>query len=302
MHRINDRGRHPNALISFINPIRVFPHTNNNSPDYQYAQSLLNRVAAIVAPLMRRHGLKVTSLEEYHPNREFWGRNWNAGETIELVLKTKSNGQWLPFDVVLRVMLHELSHIRHMSHSAAFWKFLRVLTVEMNELRASGYTGDGFWSHGQRLDSSPPGGICQDIRNSSEIPIDLCGGSWSRLKSQKRQKRRSSKRSQKSKFTGQGEKIGVDEQVRLQLEQGKKSSKVNPRVAKSFRGRELRLQAALARQANSSQDQPEDSVIEISSGSDSEIQQIVEVRQDDNTNVNTKQLMIDELWNVVHNS
>ena len=66
------------------------------------------------------------------------GRNWNAGENVELVLKSL-NGEWLPFTMVSypllgeeiltsgskvhpvkggatdihSVMLHELSHIRY---------------------------------------------------------------------------------------------------------------------------------------------------------------------------------------------
>lgn len=46
------------------------------------------------------------SLEEYEPNREFVGRNFNAGEVIQLVLKSLS-GRWLPFEYVQMVMMHE---------------------------------------------------------------------------------------------------------------------------------------------------------------------------------------------------
>lgn len=55
---------------------------------------------------MREHRLSVMSLEEYEPNREFVGRNFNAGEVIQLVLKSHS-GQWLPFNYVQMVMMHE---------------------------------------------------------------------------------------------------------------------------------------------------------------------------------------------------
>jgi DNA-dependent metalloprotease WSS1 len=73
---------------------------------------------------MKKHGMDVMSLEEFEPNREFvgryihrhttlhsiacywykvnvftWVRNWNAGENVELVLKSL-NGQWLPFNMV----------------------------------------------------------------------------------------------------------------------------------------------------------------------------------------------------------
>lgn len=55
---------------------------------------------------MREHHLSVMSLEEYEPNPEFVGRNFNAGEVIQLVLKSRS-GHWLPFHYVQMVMMHE---------------------------------------------------------------------------------------------------------------------------------------------------------------------------------------------------
>lgn len=56
---------------------------------------------------MRTNFLSVMSLEEYEPNPEFVGRNFNAGEIIQLVLKSRS-GHWLPFNYVQMVMMHEL--------------------------------------------------------------------------------------------------------------------------------------------------------------------------------------------------
>jgi hypothetical protein len=55
---------------------------------------------------MREHHLSVMSLEEYEPNPEFVGRNFNAGEVVQLVLKARS-GHWLPFNYVQMVMMHE---------------------------------------------------------------------------------------------------------------------------------------------------------------------------------------------------
>ena len=58
-------------------------------------------------PIMREHHLSVMSLEEYEPNAEFIGRNFNAGEVIQLVLKARFTGHWLPFNYVQMVMMHE---------------------------------------------------------------------------------------------------------------------------------------------------------------------------------------------------
>lgn len=60
----------------------------------------------LLVPIMKEHHLTVMSLEEYEPNREFVGRNFNAGEVIQLVLKSRT-GQWLPFTYVQMVMMHE---------------------------------------------------------------------------------------------------------------------------------------------------------------------------------------------------
>lgn len=57
-------------------------------------------------PIMKENCLSVMSLEEYEPNPEFVGRNFNAGEVVQLVLKSRS-GRWLPFDYVQMVMMHE---------------------------------------------------------------------------------------------------------------------------------------------------------------------------------------------------
>lgn len=56
---------------------------------------------------MKEHHISVMSLEEFEPNREFVGRNFNAGEVIQLVLKSASTGRWLPFNYVQMVMMHE---------------------------------------------------------------------------------------------------------------------------------------------------------------------------------------------------
>lgn len=55
---------------------------------------------------MKRSYLSVRSLDEHEPNAEFVGRNFNAGEVIQLVLRSQS-GRWLPFNYVQMVMMHE---------------------------------------------------------------------------------------------------------------------------------------------------------------------------------------------------
>ena len=78
---------------------------------------------------MKKHGMDVMSLEEFEPNREFVGRypskidvcvincrNWNAGENVELVLKSLS-GEWLPFTMVLSPSSEQIANRRFKSTS-----------------------------------------------------------------------------------------------------------------------------------------------------------------------------------------
>lgn len=106
--RLNERQQRPNQNIVFIKPLE--------GPDKEIAQDFLERIAAICAPITKANHLFVASLEEFPPNREFWGRNFNAGECIQLVLKSPTNGRWLPFRFVQMVRTHPISYIRMCRH------------------------------------------------------------------------------------------------------------------------------------------------------------------------------------------
>ena len=99
IERINARRKQPNDRITFIKPLE--------GPDKALAEDFLERIAAICNPIMKEHHLSIMSLEEYEPNLEFVGRNFNAGEVIQLVLKAPYTGHWLPFKYVQMVMMHE---------------------------------------------------------------------------------------------------------------------------------------------------------------------------------------------------
>jgi len=102
--RLNERQQRPNQNIVFIKPLE--------GPDKEIAQDFLERIAAIAAPITKANHLFVASLEEFPPNREFWGRNFNAGECIQLVLKSPTNGRWLPFRFVQMVRTYPVSCMR----------------------------------------------------------------------------------------------------------------------------------------------------------------------------------------------
>lgn len=222
--RINDNGNHPNPLISFVTPLRE----RRSNSDIERSQLILNRIAAVVYPIMKTNGLKVTSLNEYEYNTEFAGRNWNAGEVIELVLRNK-DGSWFHEVWILQVMLHELSHITNMHHGKTFWATLTKYKKDMKVLLESGYTGEGFYSHGRSLLHETL--ISPNMFLFHDFPSNICGGTFKRKRSKG-----------KRKAPDDDNVLGGDLEYREELEGQAVGSK--PRVAQSKRGLNLRLAAA----------------------------------------------------------
>lgn len=242
--RINERTQRPNAHINFI---RTLP-----GPTAKTAEEILNRVAAICYPFMKSNMILVQALEEFPFNREFVGRNFNAGEVIQLVLRDR-NGMWLPQRMIEMVMVHELAHCKQMNHSAAFWKVRDAYAQDLRALWAKGYKGEGMWGCGRDLDT---GALQPEDRDPSDIPEHVCGGTYGRRSSKKRRRggnttktftyaERKQRRILK-KFGAGGQSLGADEDTKVKLEGGI-PKKGKPRVAGSARGRELRAAAALAR-------------------------------------------------------
>ncbi|KAJ8111352.1 hypothetical protein OPT61_g6034 [Boeremia exigua] len=241
--RINERAQRPNALINFI---RCLP-----GPSSTTAEQILNRVAAICYPFMKANMILVQALEEFPYNTEFVGRNFNAGEVIQLVLRDR-NGRWLPQRMIEMVMVHELAHCKQMNHSKAFWKIRDAYAVDLRALWAQGYTGEGMWGRGRGLET---GNIQTSQVDAGDVPDHLCGGTYGR-RSKKRRRGGKEKetlsyaeRKQRrilKKFGTGGQALGADDDTKVKLEGGV-PKKGKPRVAGSARGRELRAAAALAR-------------------------------------------------------
>ena len=209
---------------------------------------------------MARSHLSVTTLEEHEPNPDFVGRNFNAGEVVQLVLRAPGGpgaGRWLSFRSVQMVMAHELAHCVQMNHGGEFWKVRDRFAGELRGLWERGYTGDGLWGRGRTLLSGEyhTGGRTED----EVLPARVCGGTFRSRRGGKRKrggagggerrKETYAERQQrriKRKFGVNGVALGGDEETKVKLEKGKKA-KGKPRVAGSLRGRELRAAAALAR-------------------------------------------------------
>ncbi|KAI1332954.1 WLM-domain-containing protein [Xylariaceae sp. FL0255] len=270
--RLNARKSQPNNHINFIKPLK--------GRDEAVAQDFLERIAAQCLPVMREHHIYVMALEEFPPNREFVGRNFNAGEVIQLVLKSHS-GRWLPFNYVQMVMMHELAHCKQMNHSKAFWAVRNKYAEEMRGLWSKKYTGEGLWGRGISLKTSEF--ERNTVLSDDPLPEHLCGGTYRsrgrkrkskpQLSYQERKERRILK-----KFGANGVALGEDDEIKTELEGGKKP-KGKPRVAGSKRGRELRAAAALARfdQQKKSEDEIKKELKEEDSDSGSELESDTEL-------------------------
>ncbi|GAB1310944.1 WLM domain-containing protein [Madurella fahalii] len=241
IQRLNAKRSQPNDRIVFIKPLK--------GPDEEIAREFLERIAAQCLPIMREHNLSVMSLEEYEPNSEFVGRNFNAGEVIQLVLKTRFTGHWLPFNYVQMVMMHELAHCKQMNHSRAFWAVRNQYAEQMRGLWARGFTGEGLWGRGALLSTG------EFEKNTVEpgelLPEHLCGGTYRSRRRKRKTKKTLTYKEQKErrilkKFGANGVTLGEDTEAKRKLEKGRTVA-AKPRVAGSARGRELRAAAALAR-------------------------------------------------------
>ncbi|KAG0707589.1 WLM domain-containing protein [Suillus ampliporus] len=140
--------------------VRSFTHLKDR-PHADRALPILQRVATLVKPIMRKHGWMLPVLSEFFPESpNLVGLNVNGGEQILLRLRPP----WAPDtfyeeDQVVRVMLHELTHNVHGPHDEIFYKFLAALEDEYDALLRSGYAGEGFFSPGHRLGA----GISHDL-------------------------------------------------------------------------------------------------------------------------------------------
>lgn len=191
------------------------------------------------------------ALEEFPYNNEFVGRNFNAGEVIQLVLRDR-NGRWLPQRMVEMVMVHELAHCKQMNHSKAFWKVRDEYAGDLRALWGKGYSGEGLWGRGRELDT---GVLQMGEADVPDVPEHLCGGTYGRRAGKRKRGAKDkptlsyAERKQRrilKKFGTGGLALGADDDTKVKLEGGL-PKKGKPRVAGSARGRDLRAAAALAR-------------------------------------------------------
>ncbi|BGP30398.1 hypothetical protein JCM10296v2_002152 [Rhodotorula toruloides] len=169
--RFNEKRANPTSCDSLKNDNITFIRVMEGLTDSDTALRILEALAAQFKPIMKEWGFGVNSLAEHEWNPTFAGRNWNAGEVIEIVLRRR-DGSFAPYQFLLYVMCHELAHIREMNHSWSFQKVNKQIRAAVSQLRAQKYYGDGFWSSGRSLvypDAETPFA-------AEEEPTFACGG------------------------------------------------------------------------------------------------------------------------------
>ncbi|THH20610.1 hypothetical protein EW146_g814 [Bondarzewia mesenterica] len=132
--------------------VQSFEHLKGRPKD-ERALPLLQKIASLVKPIMRKHSWKLPVLAEFFPESpNLLGLNINHGQKILIRLRpAHAPDTFLPEDDILHTMLHELTHNVHGPHDEKFYKFLTDLEEEYDALKRSGYAGEGFHSKGKRL-------------------------------------------------------------------------------------------------------------------------------------------------------
>ncbi|GLB43495.1 putative WLM-domain-containing protein [Lyophyllum shimeji] len=170
--------------------VQTFAHLKDR-PKADRALLLLQRIASLVKPIMRKHSWNLPVLAEFFPdNPSLLGLNVNMGQKICLRLRP-AHGPDTFYDEedVVQTMLHELTHNVHGPHDEKFYKFLAGLQDEYDALQRSGYAGEGFFSKGHRV----------GVNVSHDLPPHLA-----RLKAAEA----AEKRRQTSRVLGSGGRLG----------------------------------------------------------------------------------------------
>lgn len=135
-------------------------------PDSGRAQGMLEEAASWAEPLLRARGWRVGALREKQLTGNVWGLNVDRGRLIYLRLRQGAGGgggDWVEPERLLDTLLHELAHIEHMNHSAAFYDLWELLRKELSQNLSKGLRGSGagFDARGYKVSS--------DARNPTSI-------------------------------------------------------------------------------------------------------------------------------------
>ncbi|KAG8624030.1 hypothetical protein KVT40_009006 [Elsinoe batatas] len=149
--------------------IRPLPYLPYPEKSQRYLERLANDPG--IKASMRKHKFSVGLLTEMNPaehtthESKTLGLNRNAGEVIELRLRTDDYDGYRDYKVIRKTLCHELAHNVHGPHDRKFWDLFHVIEREVNR---------GDWTRGGKSvgeeEFSRPG----DELGEDEID----GGGW----------------------------------------------------------------------------------------------------------------------------
>ncbi|GJJ08208.1 hypothetical protein Clacol_002416 [Clathrus columnatus] len=120
-------------------------------PKSDQALPLLQRLASLVKPIMRKYNWSLPVLAEFFPRNDNL-LDVNRGQKILIRLRpARSPDTFYDEEDLIGTMLHELTHNVHGPHDSKFYEFLSKLEQEYDDLKRSGYAGEGFFSEGKRV-------------------------------------------------------------------------------------------------------------------------------------------------------
>ncbi|KAH8835635.1 WLM-domain-containing protein [Flagelloscypha sp. PMI_526] len=116
-----------------------------NQPKPEKALEMLQRVAVMVKPIMRKHGWRLPTLAEFFQKILLRLRPAHANDSfLEFGM--------FPFgpNLISFGLEHCVDDVVQLTHNK-FYKFLSGLEEEYDALQRSGYSGEGFFTRGNRL-------------------------------------------------------------------------------------------------------------------------------------------------------
>lgn len=139
-------GQYGDELIYHITHLTDMPQAD-------VAEKTLRKMASLVKPIIRAHGWRVGMLGEFYPDEEgLLGLNCGHGQTIHVRLRHGSNpAAFLPFEMSMDTLLHELCHNTFGPHDAKFHAMWDQVRDEYWALKQKGFTGESFLGRGYKV-------------------------------------------------------------------------------------------------------------------------------------------------------
>ncbi|KAG6874402.1 hypothetical protein C0995_015138 [Termitomyces sp. Mi166 len=130
--------------------VETFTHLKDK-PKADRALPMLQKIASLVKPIMRKHSWKLPVLAEFFPDNANL-LDVDGGRKICIRLRpAHAPDTFYDEDDLVQTMLHELTHNVHGPHNDRFYQYLSGLQDEYDALQRSGYAGEGLFSKGHRL-------------------------------------------------------------------------------------------------------------------------------------------------------